>query len=63
MGLLNEILEGAGLCRLASDNVLFFPTSKTCSTAVYDVANRPLPLPREIVPHNYLDVRASRQWV
>ena len=24
MGLLNEILEGAGLCRLASDNVLFF---------------------------------------
>ena len=43
MGLLNEILEGAGLCRLASGNVLFFPTGKTCSTAVYVVANRPSP--------------------
>jgi hypothetical protein len=43
MGFLNEILESTGLCRLASDNVLFFPTSKSYSTAVYVVAKRPSP--------------------
>jgi hypothetical protein len=61
MGFLNEILEGAGLCRLASDNVLFFPTSKSCSTAVYVVAKRPSPFPREMCPITTL--MAGRQWV